>query len=139
MDSSDISKSNWDTHECAFHRLPCYSQHSTSKMIHRLVNTNQQNHMYYGKSPLCPICNQEEETLRPVFSCPSLEAVQQCQNRLEALKKTLTGISTPPPVIDAIVHGLTSWCQDPHLQHIRVLSAGSLQGPDAVLTSAFHE
>jgi len=123
-----FQKVHWDAHECAFCRLPRYSQHSTAKMIHRLVNTNRQNHIYYGKPPLCPICNQEEETLRHVFSCPSLEAVQHHQNRLEDLKKTLTGISTPPPVIEAIAHGLVSWCQDPHCQHIRALTAGSLRG-----------
>jgi hypothetical protein len=71
-------------------------------MIHGLVNNNRQNHLYYGKSPLCPICHQEEETLRHVFSCPSLEAVHHRQNSLADLKKTLTSISTPQPVIDAM-------------------------------------
>jgi hypothetical protein len=107
-------------------------------MIHGLVNTNHQNHVYYGKSPLCPICHQEEETLRHVFSCPSVEVVHHRQNSLVDLKKTLTSISTPQPVIDAIVHGFTSWCQDPNHQHIWALMASSLWGPDAVLASAFH-
>jgi hypothetical protein len=34
-----------------------------AKIIHNLVNTNQQNHPYYGKSPVCPSCKTAEETL----------------------------------------------------------------------------
>jgi hypothetical protein len=59
----------WDAHEKAFKRLPRFHQHSTSKLLHNLVNTNQQNHLFYGTSSLCPICQHAEETLQHVFTC----------------------------------------------------------------------
>lgn len=136
---STLNKIHWDAHERAFKRLPRYSQHSTAKMIHGLLNTNRQNHIYYGQSPLCPICQLEEETIQHVYTCSHPAAAQFRQNSLEELQQNLRNISTPSPVIEAILHGFTEWEQDPTSHDIRALTAGSLRGPDAVLTSAFHE
>jgi hypothetical protein len=132
-------KVHWDAHERAFRRLHRYAQHSTAKLVHGLVNTNRQNHLYYGHSSLCPICNSEEETLSHVFSCAAPAAASHRLKSLEDLRKTLISISTPEPVVAAIQHGFQQWCQETSRQHARALTAGSLRGPDAVLTSAFHE
>jgi hypothetical protein len=136
---SVFHKVQWDAHERAFRRLPRYTRYSTAKMIHSLVNTNRQNALYYGQSSFCPICNQEEETLLHVFTCPHPTAQLQRHQSLENLTKNLSSISTPIPVIDAIVHGFTQWNLDPNNYQIRSLTAGSLRGPDAVLTTAFYE
>jgi hypothetical protein len=47
---------DWDSHSLAFHRLSCQRKISTAKLIHQLLNTNRQNHIYYGDSPTCPCC-----------------------------------------------------------------------------------
>jgi len=98
-------KVHWDAHERAFRRLHRYAQHSTAKLVHGLVNTNRQNHLYYGHSSLCPICNSEEETLSHVFSCAAPAAANHRLKSLEDLRKTLISILTsevqmqfsPPP------------------------------------------
>jgi len=130
---------HWDAHERAFKRLHRYHQHSTAKLIHGLVNTNQQNLMYYGGDSTCPICKSAEETLLHVFTCPHASAVTTRQQSLQTLLSTLETAHTPSPVLDAIRHGFTSWHLQPTGSHARALTAGSLRGPDAVLTSAFHE
>jgi hypothetical protein len=63
-----FQKVNWDTHEKAFRHLHRYCRHSTAKLLHGLVNTNRQNFLYYQQSPLCPICQQVEETLQHIFT-----------------------------------------------------------------------
>jgi hypothetical protein len=117
-----FDKVHWDAHERAFSRLP---------------RPSKQNHLYYGQSSMCPICNEEEESVDHVFQCSHPEAVQRRQKCLDTLTTTLQQHRNPQPVIDAISHGFTSWfqCTDP--QAVRALTAGSLRGPDAVLTSGF--
>jgi hypothetical protein len=116
-----------------------YCRHSTAKLLHGLVNTNRQNFLYYQQSPLCPICQQVEETLQHVFTCSHHDAVNNRQASLDDLERTLHSIDTPQTIIAAITYGFENWCRAPSSQHIRALTAGSLRGPDAVLTSAFHE
>jgi hypothetical protein len=128
---------HWNAHERAFCRLPRYSQHSTAKLIHGLVNTNKQNHMYYGQSFLCPICHAVEESVDHVFTCSHPDASQHRQKCLDDLQRTLQHHLTPSPIIDAIIYGFSIQHRD--TQEVRALTAGSLRGPDAVLTSAFHE
>jgi len=41
--------------------------------------------------------------------------------------------------MDAIRHGFSHWWSAPASFQARSLTAGSLRGPDAVLTAAFHE
>jgi len=134
-----FDKVHWDAHERAFSRLPRPSQYSTAKLIHGLINTNKQNHLYYGQSSMCPICNEEEESVDHVFQCSHPEAVQHCQKCLDTLTTTLQHHRTPQPIIDAISHGFTSWFQRTDPQVVRAQTAGSLRGPDTVLTSAFYE
>jgi hypothetical protein len=102
----------------------------TSKLLHGLVNTNKQNHLYYGKSSLCPLCQECKESLSHIFTCKHGKAVTSRSQNLTRLTETLLTIRTPQPVIDAIF-----------LEHnpVRALTASLLRSPDAVLTTAFHE
>jgi hypothetical protein len=128
---------HWDAHEQAFRRLSCSSPYSTAKIVHQFVITNRQNHLYYGHSPLCPLCNQEEETFQHVLVCPQAVTIQNAA--LEESIKFLRAIQTPDPVIEAIQHGFHQWLLNRDSTQGRALTAGSLRGPDAVLTSVFIE
>jgi hypothetical protein len=55
------------------------------------------------------------------------------------LIKSLRAIQIPDPVIEAIQHGFHQWLLNRDSTQVRALTAGSLRGPDAVLTSAFLE
>jgi hypothetical protein len=129
---------HWDAYERAFQRLLRFYQYSTAKLCHGLVNTNRQNQLYYGQSPLCPICSQEEETLVHVFTCSHPSAMCHHKTRLAELCKDLDTAGTPLPVVQAVRHGFTKWDLDP-LKTVRALTAGSLRGADAVLNTAFRE
>jgi hypothetical protein len=129
----------WIGHERAFRCLPRYSQHSMAKLIHGLVNTNHQNRLYYGTSPMCSICQSEEETLLHVFTCPHQMAVTHHHKCLTDFRNDLVNAGTPDPIIQAVYHGFTQWTLKPDSIDIRSLTAGSLWGPDAVLTTAFLE
>jgi len=130
---------HWDAHEKAFKRLPRFRQHSTSKIFHKLVNTNRQNHLFYGTSSLCPICRQAEETLQHVFTCNHSSASAHRTLCLDKMFRTLENAQTPQPVLDSLKYGFHTWMENPTRQGVRAPTAGSLRGPDAVLTSAFTE
>jgi len=130
---------HWDGHERAFRHLPRFTRHGVAKLIHGLVNTNRQNHLLYGNSSLCPICQLEDETLPHVFTCSHPNAVANRQKRLDELYKDLETSGTPTKLIQAIQHGFSSWHADPTSNTTRALTAGSLYGPDTVLTTAFYE
>jgi hypothetical protein len=130
---------HWDAYKCAFKWLPRFYHYSTAKLCHGLVNTNHQNHLYYGQSPLCPICSQEDETLVHVFTCSHPRAMCHRQTRLAELCNDLETAGTPLPVVQAVRHEFTKWESDPTLRTVRALTAGSLRGADAVLASAFRE
>jgi len=76
--------------------------------------------------------------LEHVFTRQHTLAVAARDTNLKMLADTLVNVQTPLPVIDAICHGFSSWAT-PTQCFIRALMAGSLRGPDAILTSAFHE
>lgn len=91
---------HWDGHEQAFIRLPQFQHHSTDKVVHSLLNTNCQNHLYYGAPNTCPICDQLEETMSHVLTYSHKMAVT-CQDvTLKTLETTLKNSYTPVPVID---------------------------------------
>jgi hypothetical protein len=129
----------WDAHERAFRRLPIYSQYSMAKLAHSLINTNWQNWLYYGQVPNCPICNMEEEKVQHVMSCPHQSVVLQCKIGLDKLQAGLVAIGTPQPVTEAIRYGIEQWSLALDQMSRRAPTAGSLYGPDAVLTSAYWE
>jgi hypothetical protein len=51
----------------------------------------------------------------------------------------LESSGTPTKLIQAIQHGFSSWYADPTSITTCALTAGSLYGPEAVLTTAFYE
>jgi hypothetical protein len=65
--------------------------------------------------------------------------VKHRQDRLKEFFNDLDKAGTPIPIVQAIRHGFSHWLQDPASIDIRSLTAGSLQAPDAVLTTAFNE
>ncbi len=129
---------DWDAHERAFWRILRFTRHYTSKMIHSLLNTNRQNRIYYGKFDQCPFCQTSEETMEHIFLCQHATAAQTRRHQLQVLLDTLAGANTPKLIVDTIRRGFTSWEAAP-LHPVRATTAESLCGPDAVLTSAFHE
>jgi hypothetical protein len=63
-----------------------------AKFIHKLVNTN---HQFYGKSPLCPCCESQDETLQHILSCTSLGPADTRKHALLTLQTDLAAIDTP--------------------------------------------
>ncbi len=97
---------DWDAHEAAFLKLPRHARIATSKLIHKLANTNVQNQLYYGKSPLCPSCQLVDETWEHVLSCPSELTIANRSEALATLIKTLQTNNTPTQIIEAVSHGI---------------------------------
>jgi hypothetical protein len=95
--------------------------------------------MYYNSSLLCPICQEAEENLQHVFSCQHGTATQHRHTSLAQLLNTLQAAQTPQPIVDAIQYSFHQWWDSPTSVEVRPLTAGSLRGPDVVLTSAFLE
>jgi len=110
-----------------------------AKLIHSLANTNRQNNLYYGDSSLCPICHEAEETMRHVLTCSHPLASQHHDKEMTTLFRVLQTTHTPQQIIETIQFGFNRWWSDPNSTEARPPTAGSLRGPDAVLTSAFLE
>jgi hypothetical protein len=75
-----IDMVNWDVHGQAFCRLSRQQKISTTKLLHKLINTNCQNRIYYGTSDLCPCCGIHEESFHHLLTCPDLSMVD-CQEK----------------------------------------------------------
>jgi hypothetical protein len=132
---------HWGTLELAFKRQPRHTQIMVAKLIHHLVNTNQQNHRFYGKSPLCPCCEDTVETVPHVLSCTATSSTSNRAISLTVLQTDLKLLNTPVQVIDALTHGIKTWessLTNPHIT-ARALTVGSLHGPDVLLTAAFTD
>lgn len=71
--------------------------------------------------------------------CQHQWAIDHRNSTLTKLKVTLENLITPPEVIATIEFGFEHWINDPDTTQIRALIAGSLRGPDDVLTTAFYE
>ncbi len=102
---STFNHIHWDAHERAFRSQTKTNQIMIAKVIHKLVNTNHQNHQFYGKSPLCPCCETQDETLQHILSCTSPGPAEARKHALLTLQTDLTAIDAPPPVLEAILYG----------------------------------
>jgi hypothetical protein len=80
---------HWDAYERAFKKLPRYNQHNMAKSVHCLLNTNKQNKLYYGDSPLYPICHDHEETMEHVFTYKHPAAITNREHAWLQFKLTL--------------------------------------------------
>ena len=112
-----------------------------TKVIHKLVNTIHKSRQFYGKSPLCPCCETQDETLQHILSCTSSGSAEARKNALLTLQTDLTALDTPPPVLEAILHGTNMWIINQGDEHrpVHATTVGSLKGPDILLTAAFTE
>ncbi len=125
----------------AFKGLTRNGKIMVAKLIHKLINTNQQNHKFYGKSALCPSFQIKVESWNHVFTCGSQGPTESRKTSITELQKNLATINTPVELISAITHGMEMWerSQDnPQLQ-IHALTVGSLHGSHVLLTAAFTE
>jgi hypothetical protein len=107
-------------------------------LIHQLANTNKQNALYYHTSPLCPLCSLDEETIHHVLTCPAQTATSTREEQIQQLCNNLLAIHTPEKVIQAVLHGFTQWIH-PTRNPPQAPTAGSLLGPDILLTTAYYE
>lgn len=132
---------HWNAHGTAFKQLTTAQQISTAKLIHQLANTNRQNHLYYKTSPTCPCCQEAEETFEHVLLYPAEAVANHREIALQELTTSLEKLATPPPVVEAIIHGTLSWLNHSHdgTRAVRAQVAGSLRAADVLLTSAFQE
>jgi hypothetical protein len=64
---------DWDALEYALSQTWSCKHITYTKLTHKLLNTNVQNHKFYKKSALCPCCASSPETLMHMLSCPSTE------------------------------------------------------------------
>jgi hypothetical protein len=129
---------DWAAHEVSFKRLTRNGKIHTAKLIHQLVNTNIQNQLYFGTSPLCPCCLSAEETFSPNTCCPAPSAAAHRSSAFQLLLDDLKKVQTPQEILDAISHGQTLW-RSHTATPARALTFGSLKAPDIVLTAAFTE
>jgi hypothetical protein len=134
----EFHKVNWEAHGRAFRRLTRHQQILTAKLIHNLANTNRQNFLYYQQSPLCPGCQDTEETMELVLHCHCPQTEECRQQQLRELQTTLTNLNTPPPVLQAIMKGFQDWIT-PSPVRSQAPTYGSLRGPGVILTSAYYE
>jgi hypothetical protein len=78
----EFTQVNWDAHGKAFKSLTTGNQIMVAKLIHNIVNTNQQNNQLYGKSPLCPCCTTANETHPHLFYRASHQVQQSIETKL---------------------------------------------------------
>jgi len=74
-----------------------------------------------------------------VLSCPHPSAVAHRNLSLDKLYRTLEAARTPTLIIDSLCYGFQAWFSNRPPTSVRTPTAGSLSGPSAVLTSAFHK
>jgi hypothetical protein len=110
-DDSTFHGVDWAAYDKAFSRLTKSRQMSIAKISHGLLNTNYQNHKYYGTSSMCPCCWDDIETLQHVFSCQHEEVSTHRTEQLHHLQHNLTTIQTPHLISAAIIHGISSWME----------------------------
>jgi hypothetical protein len=101
----------WDAYSKAFQKLSRPRQISYVKLSHRLWQTNARNSRFYGSSAICPCCTASEETFAHVLTCPFPAIVDARQDLLATYRTTLQDCGTPDILIEAVLHGITSWTQ----------------------------
>ncbi len=100
---------DWVAYGKAFSHLTRCRQISIAKLSHSLLNTNHQNHKYYGTSLTCPCCWDDIETLRHVFICQQEEVAAHRKEQLQRLIDDLNTIKTPILLNTTIIQGISSW------------------------------
>jgi hypothetical protein len=79
---------------------------SYCKLLHGLLNTNEQNKKYYGKQSTCPHCGTGPESFLHVVSCSHPDVVKYRIQKQTLLWKTLVTLKTPTFILEDIKRGL---------------------------------
>jgi hypothetical protein len=101
----------WNAYSKAFKKLSRPRQISYVKISHRLWQTNAKNFRFYGSSATCPCCKISDETFAHVLTCPLPAVVEARQDLLATYRTALQDCGTPDTLIEAVIHGITSWTQ----------------------------
>jgi hypothetical protein len=88
-----------------------------AKLIRKVIKTNQQNHTFYGKWPLCPSYHTAEESWTHIFTCGSEGSTESHKASVTELQKNLPVINTP---LAAIIYGMEMWDQSQTNQQLQV-------------------
>jgi hypothetical protein len=87
------------------------------KLMHGILNTNEQNYTYYGKPSPCPHCKIHLESFTHVVSCPSPEVSAYRIQQQEILWKSLKSLQTPQIILQYIQKGVTLGVLDSTCDH----------------------
>ncbi len=92
----------------------------------------------HGTSALWPIYLTQKETLEHL-TCLDSATQDYSDNQLNLLATWLKNISiTPAPIVNIILHSFQAWLSPVLSTRARAPTAGSLKGPDILITSAFY-
>ena len=97
---------DWLAHSYAFNNAWSTKRITLSKLVHKLLNTNEQNRKFYGKNDTCPCCLCHPETFLHVLICSSPDVVAFRQGPQDILWKQLSLIDTPDDILQAIQLGI---------------------------------
>ncbi len=103
---AQITSVDWPAHEVAYRRAWSCTRITYTKLSHKLLNTNVQNHRFYGKSDRCPCCNILSETLLHVFNCLAPDILTFRHKQQTILWNNLSLIDTLSQVLDTIKCGI---------------------------------
>jgi hypothetical protein len=112
-DKSQLQMVDWQAMEAAFHQTWSCKRLSFTKLSHKLLNTNAQNHKFYGKPATCPCRRHAAETLEHVFTCSSSEVVDYRSKQKQILWHALSLLNTPDDIVVAIKRGLQVVGEEP--------------------------
>jgi hypothetical protein len=95
--------------------------------------------LYCHASPICPCCQEVEESFEHLLTCHSDSSSTQWEQSLQALLKGLKLKNTPATVIEAIVAGTKAWIASSDNTNGRVHApmASSSNSGDILFTTAF--
>mmetsp|Transcript_21347 Transcript_21347/g.30524 ORF Transcript_21347/g.30524 Transcript_21347/m.30524 type:complete len:447 (-) Transcript_21347:1241-2581(-) len=100
----------WEAYGAAFRRMTIFQQISVAKLSHGLWNTGAQKQLY-GQDPdgLCPVCNQELETVNHIVQCNHHTATSLRQQLIEDISDELCLLGTPGAAVRSFIAGITWW------------------------------
>jgi len=99
---------DWEALRMYLKGLSRVSLFSYCKLLHGILNTNEQNNRFYGKPSSCPHCNSGPESFLHVVSCPHPEVKDYRRKQQEVLWKSLQKLRTPVTVLQYMKYGILS-------------------------------
>jgi hypothetical protein len=131
---------DWEAYGEVFSNLPRTKQISLSKITHGLINTNAQNHKFYGSSGLCPCCSSQHETIFHMLTCPEESVAANRKAAMEALWSNIKKIETHKDILECLKYGLSQWSSssDGDPLTMRAPTSSSIKPLDMALTQAFR-